>query len=94
MKLRIKADSMTPASPDRVAHIEWADRRHGSEVHIQLRLAQAKLCLEQRPGLSQTSTKVHRALRTKSERIAKVNRPAMAHSVKVVLPRRIKGLSH
>jgi hypothetical protein len=87
MKLHVKADRVTPASLREVVHIEWADRRHGSEVQIKLRLAQAKLCLEQRPGLSQTSTKVHRALRTKIERSVEVDRPAMAHSAKVVLPR-------
>jgi len=31
MKLHVKADSVTPASPNKVVHI-WADRRHGSEV--------------------------------------------------------------
>jgi hypothetical protein len=39
-------------------HILWADRWHGSEVQILLRLARVELCLEQRPGLSQAFTKV------------------------------------
>jgi hypothetical protein len=47
-------------------HILWADRWHGSEVQILLRLAQAKLCLEQRPGLSQAFTKVQLLWPTKA----------------------------
>jgi len=54
-----KGRQRDPGLPDKVVHIEWADRQHGSEVQIQLRLAQAKLCLEQRPGFSQAFTKVH-----------------------------------
>jgi hypothetical protein len=49
-----KGRQRDPGLPDKVVHIERVDRWHGSKVQIQLRLVQAKLCLEQRPGLSQS----------------------------------------
>ena len=34
-----KGRQRDPGLPDKVVHIEWADRRHGSEVQTQLRPA-------------------------------------------------------
>jgi hypothetical protein len=59
MKLHVKADSVTPASLTRLCILNGLTDGMAPRFKIQLRLAQAKLCLEQRPGLSQAFTKVH-----------------------------------
>src|SRR5262245_9403637 len=79
MKLRIKADSMTPASPDRVAHIEWADRRHGSEVQV---LASPRLG-EALPGAKTgLLSSLHQGSRTLSEQENRKMMPLRRRSVK------------